>query len=80
MNSSYDFTNVGASLGAGNAATNYAVRARSLAKSAREDKNQVLQLDLIGAEVNTGFLKHTFQVGFDWKQTDVTTTSYQSKV
>ncbi len=79
MNSSYDFTNVGASLGAGNAATNYAVRARSLAKSAREDKNQVLQLDLIGAEVNTGFLKHTFQVGFDWKQTDVTTTSYQSK-
>ena len=79
MNSSYDFTNVGASLGAGNAATNYAVRARSLAKSAREDKNQVLQLDLIGVEVNTGFLKHTFQVGFDWKQTDVTTTSYQSK-
>lgn len=79
MNSSYDFTNIGASLGAGNAATNYAVRARSLAKSAREDKNQVLQLDLIGAEVNTGFLKHTFQVGFDWKQTDVTTTSYQSK-
>ena len=79
MNSSYDFTNIGASLGAGNAVTNYAVRARSLAKSAREDKNQVLQLDLIGAEVNTGFLKHTFQVGFDWKQTDVTTTSYQSK-
>lgn len=79
MNSSYDFTNIGASLGAGNAATNYAVRARSLAKSAREDKNQVLQLDLIGAEVNTGFLKHNFQVGFDWKQTDVTTTSYQSK-
>ena len=79
MNSSYDFTNIGASLGAGNAVTNYAVRARSLAKSAREDKNQVLQLDLIGAEVNTGFLKHNFQVGFDWKQTDVTTTSYQSK-
>lgn len=79
MNSSYDFTNIGASIGAGNAATNYAVRARSLAKSTRQDKNQVLQVDLIGADIKTGFLKHTFQLGLDWKQADVTTTSFKAK-
>lgn len=79
MNSSYDLVNVGAIIGVGNAATDYAVRSRSLSKFTRDDKNQVLQLDLIGAEVNTAFLKHTFQAGFDWKQSDNTTTSYSDK-
>jgi iron complex outermembrane receptor protein len=26
----------------------------------------------------TGFMKHTFQVGFDWKESNVTTTSYDA--
>ncbi len=79
INSSYENTLIGASIGAGSAATGYAERARTLAKSDREDKNQVLQFDFIGQEVQTGFLKHTFQLGFDWKQTEVSTVSYQAK-
>ena len=79
INSNYSLDLVGASVGAGNAATGYAIRSRSLAKSTRQDNNQVFQFDFIGQEVNTWKLKHTFQVGFDWKQTDVTTTAYASK-
>ncbi len=79
INSSYENTLIGASIGAGSAATGYAERARTLAKSDREDKNQVLQFDFIGQEVQTGFLKHTFQLGFDWKQTQVSTISYEAK-
>lgn len=79
INSNYNLDQQLATLGSGKAATGYAVRPRYLSKSAREDNNQVFQFDFIGEDVNTGFIKHTFQIGFDWKQSDVTTTSYTAK-
>lgn len=59
-----------------NGVIDYSKRYRTLNKSARDDKNQVIQLDLIGKDVKTGFMKHTFQAGFDFKKTDLNTTSY----
>lgn len=55
------------------------IRNRTLTKSERQDLNKVFQFDFIGADVKTGFMKHTFQVGFDWKESDVTTTAYAAK-
>lgn len=78
MSSNYTLDQEGAALGNGDAATGYAVRPRYVSKSGREDNNKVFQFDFIGQDVKTGFLKHTFQVGFDWKQSDVTITSYSA--
>jgi len=44
----------------------------------RTDKNGVVQLDLVGQDVQTGFLKHTFQVGMDYRATNVSTGSYKA--
>ncbi|WP_159473153.1 TonB-dependent siderophore receptor [Chryseobacterium sp. 18068] len=79
MNSSYNTNIVGASLAPIDRNNPNEFRDRSLAKSEREDLNKVFQVDFIGTDVMTGFMKHTFQVGFDWKESDVTTTSYDSK-
>lgn len=57
---------------------NYSLRSRSLGRSLRDDKNSTLQIDLIGQDVYTGSIKHTFQVGFDYRSTNLTTTSYKS--
>ncbi len=54
----------------------YYRRARSLTKSESEDKNNVIQLDLIGKDIYTGKIKHTFQAGFDYRTTDKKTVSY----
>src|SRR5690606_34962948 len=54
-------------------------RRRTVGRSERQDLNKTFQVDLVGADVHTGFLKHTFQVGFDWKESDVTTTAYTAK-
>ncbi|REC57259.1 TonB-dependent siderophore receptor [Chryseobacterium piscium] len=78
-NSSYNTNIVGASLAPIDRNNPNEFRDRSLAKSEREDLNKVFQVDFIGTDVMTGFMKHTFQVGFDWKESDVTTTSYDSK-
>ncbi|NDV79218.1 TonB-dependent receptor [Dysgonomonas sp. 511] len=51
-------------------------RARGISRSHKEDKNSTFQLDLIGRDVYTGTLKHTFQLGFDYKMADVASTSY----
>lgn len=51
------------------------LRRRTLSRSLRDDKNSVVQLDLIGQDVKTGFVNHTFQVGFDYRIADATTTS-----
>lgn len=51
-------------------------RARSLTRSLRDDKNSTVQLDLIGRDLYTGSVKHTFQLGFDYKTTNLTTNSY----
>ncbi|AQX85983.1 TonB-dependent siderophore receptor [Elizabethkingia bruuniana] len=59
-----------------NGANNWTERKRSYGKNMGEDVNKVFQFDFIGQDVQTGFIKHTFQVGFDWKETTVTTTSF----
>ncbi|AZA61477.1 TonB-dependent siderophore receptor [Chryseobacterium indoltheticum] len=79
MSSSYNTNIVGASLAPIDRNNPNEYRDRSLAKSEREDLNKVFQVDFIGKDVMTGFMKHTFQVGFDWKESNVTTTSYDSK-
>ncbi|EHO05224.1 TonB-dependent receptor [Myroides odoratimimus] len=51
---------------------------RSMSKSNTKDENSVVQIDLVGKDFNTGGLKHTFQVGFDFRQTTVTSNSYDT--
>lgn len=77
--SSYTNETIGAALAPINALSPNEFRKRTLAKSGREDLNKVFHFDFIGADVNTAFLKHTFQVGFDWKESNVTTTAYAAK-
>lgn len=56
----------------------YNVRQRTIGKSASEDINKVFQFDFIGQDVRTGFIKHTFQVGFDWKESKTSSISYNA--
>lgn len=48
---------------------NYNLRKRTVGKSGELDRSKVFQIDFIGHNLQTGILKHTFQIGFDWKQT-----------
>jgi len=57
---------------------NYNLRSRSLGRSLRDDKNSALQIDLIGQDAFTGSIKHTFQVGFDYRANTLNTTTYNS--
>lgn len=45
----------------------YNKRNRGYSISNREDKNNVIQFDLVGDDVKTGSISHTFQVGFDFR-------------
>lgn len=54
----------------------YEMRERRKAKGYSEDRSKVFQFDFIGQEVKTGFLKHTFQVGFDWKESETFSDAY----
>lgn len=54
----------------------YNLRSRSLTRSARDDNNSVLQIDLVGQDVFTGKIKHTFQVGFDYRTSSTSTIAY----
>lgn len=56
----------------------YNLRRRVLSRSLRDDNNSVVQLDLVGQDVKTGFINHTFQAGFDYRIADATTTSLGS--
>lgn len=78
ISSSYESETIGVAL-AKPKDKGWEYRNRTLTKSGREDLNKVFQFDFIGADVMTGPLKHTFQVGFDWKESNVTTTSYIAK-
>ena len=74
--SNLDLDDKGASLGDPvevNGETVYNLRNRGYGISTRSDDNSVLQFDLIGDEVETGSIKHTFQVGFDYRTTDFST-------
>ncbi|MCT2563047.1 TonB-dependent siderophore receptor [Chryseobacterium herbae] len=78
MSSSYQSDIIGAALAPLNRNNPTEFRNRTLTRSDREDLNKVFQFDFIGADVKTGFMKHTFQLGFDWKESTVTTTSYDA--
>lgn len=51
-------------------------RYREYYASGREDKNSVLQIDLVGKDVKTGGLNHTFQVGVDYRRTEFDNLGY----
>jgi iron complex outermembrane receptor protein len=51
-------------------------RYRDYYASGRNDKNSVLQIDLVGKGVKTGTLKHTFQIGVDYRNTNFDNTAY----
>lgn len=77
--SNLDLDSRGASLG--NAITDnednaiYNQRIRGFSNSERNDKNSVLQVDLIGDKLETGSIKHTFQVGMDYRSSSYSTFS-----
>ncbi|MBB3122527.1 iron complex outermembrane receptor protein [Mesoflavibacter sabulilitoris] len=77
--SSLDLDDKGTSLGNVVEDTNgnpiYNQRVRGYSVSTRSDDNSVLQFDLIGDEIETGKLKHSFQVGFDYRTSNFSTTS-----
>ncbi|MCQ9636512.1 TonB-dependent siderophore receptor [Chryseobacterium sp. WG23] len=58
--------------------TNYNIRQRTIGKSESLDINRVLQLDFIGEKIKTGFINHTFQVGFDWRETETSSVTYEA--
>ena len=58
----------------------YNQRQRNYSTSTRTDDNSVLQFDLIGSDVKTGNIKHTFQVGFDYRTSAYSTTSASAGV
>lgn len=66
----------GASLGnpvEENGQTVYNKRHRGYTIANREDKNSVLQLDLVGDAIQTGNITHTFQIGFDFRTSKFST-------
>lgn len=79
MASRYELNQTGATLTANKNAQDSPIRNRSLARSYRDDKNSTMQLDLIGHNIMTGSIKHTFQIGFDYKRNELTQTSYTLK-
>lgn len=58
----------------------YANIRRTLTRSTSEDYNSVFQADFIGKDIITGVLKHTFQLGFDYRQTKTIAGSTKGKV
>ncbi|MCO5248797.1 MAG: TonB-dependent receptor [Chitinophagales bacterium] len=57
----------------------YTIFSRVLQRSKeREDKNAVVQLDLIGEHLETGIFKHTFQAGFDARFYNTTEKSFNT--
>lgn len=81
--SSLKLDDKGASLGGTikeNGIKQYNIRERQYSTSTRNDDNSVLQFDLIGDNVYTGSIKHTFQVGFDYRSNSFSTTSQSAGV
>ncbi|AWG24655.1 TonB-dependent receptor [Flavobacterium kingsejongi] len=60
------------------AGSQYNLRKRSYNESTRKDMNEVLQLDLVAQDLQTGSIKHTFQIGMDYNKNSVSTTSGSS--
>ncbi|MEO5788397.1 MAG: TonB-dependent siderophore receptor [Gelidibacter sp.] len=53
----------------------YNQRNRGYSISDRKDSNSVLQFDLIGDDIKTGSISHTFQVGFDYRTSNFSTST-----
>lgn len=51
-------------------------RYREYYASGRDDKNSVLQIDLVGKDVKTGHLNHTFQLGVDYRTSEFENFGY----
>lgn len=60
--------------------TLYNLRQRSYATSTRSDANNVLQFDLVGKDVKTGTIQHTFQVGVDYRTNNFNSENATSAV
>ena len=58
----------------------YNKRSRALSSASREDNNNVFQVDFIGKDIFTSSVKHTFQIGFDYKTSNVKTIGSNSIV
>lgn len=54
-------------------------RYREYYASERKDNNSVLQLDLVGKDIETGFLKHTFQIGADFRTSEFDNIAYTTQ-
>ncbi len=78
--SSLSTDNTGASTSKLSRTGDFNMLIRSIGRSQRSDNNQVFQLDLVGQDVYTGPIRHTFQVGADFRATKVSSTSFTSKV
>lgn len=72
--SDLDVDDRGASLSAitGN---NFNLKKRNYSESTRKDLNEVLQLDLIAQNFETGSIKHLFMVGLDYNKTSLNTAN-----
>ena len=53
----------------------YNQRKRGYNISDRKDSNSVLQFDLVGDDIKTGSISHTFQVGFDYRTSNYNTST-----
>lgn len=81
FNSAYNVDNSSTGLSElKNRPTDFNMKQRKLSRSLRDDKNTTFQLDFIGRDVYTGSIKHTFQLGFDYRIADATTTNMGSMV
>lgn len=78
--SSLNTDNTGGSTAKLNRNKDYNMLVRSLGRSLRDDNNQTLQIDLVGQNFQTGIVKHTFQVGVDFRTAKTSSTSYKSQV
>lgn len=79
--STYDKDNTGATLANlkdVNKTGLYNLRSRSITRSVSEDNNNALQIDLVGRDLFTWKIKHTFQVGMDFRRTATTSTAYNA--
>lgn len=53
---------------------------RLLTSNENEYKHTLIQMDLLGANVKTGFVTHNFQLGMDYRSTDKSQLVYKSAV
>jgi len=63
-------------LGNATSTGDYNLRSRRYSGSQRSDKNGVLQIDFMGKDIQTGSIRHTFNVGFDYRWFDVETIDW----